>query len=188
MFEDYKLKPSVVIAYTGDGKGKTSASLGLVVRALGAGHTVAYIQFLKAWEVSEHKFLHTIQKTYKSKLKFIKGGKGFYKAGPLTAKGVTPMEHKQAAKETYKLALAAVKSGKYQLVVCDEIANTIHDGLLSVSAVKKLITSRSESTSLCLTGRYFPKDLLKYVDIATEMKKIKHHYDKKFLANVGIDY
>ena len=188
MFEDYKKKPSVVIVYTGDGKGKTSASLGLAVRALGAGYSVAYIQFLKAWEVSEHKFLRAIQTIYKSKLKFIKGGKGFYKAGELSAKGVTAKEHITAGKKTYEKAVTAARSGKYQLVVCDEISNAIHDGLITEKDLKKLITSRHSSTSLCLTGRHFPKQLLKYVDIATEMSKIKHHYDDKFLANEGIDY
>jgi ATP:corrinoid adenosyltransferase len=64
----------------------------------------------------------------------------------------------------------------------------VHDGLMSVDELKKLLTNRSPQTSLCLTGRNFPKSLLPLVDIATEMKKLKHHFDNKFLANKGIDF
>jgi cob(I)alamin adenosyltransferase len=73
-------------------------------------------------------------------------------------------------------------------VVCDEINNALHDGLLSEEQVRELITARAPKTSLCLTGRNFPDALLELVDIATEMKKIKHHFDDKFLANKGIDF
>ncbi|HRV75839.1 MAG TPA: cob(I)yrinic acid a,c-diamide adenosyltransferase, partial [Candidatus Saccharimonadales bacterium] len=100
MFEDYKTKDSVVIVYTGDSKGKTSASLGLMLRALGADMRVAYVQFIKYWEVSEHKAITELEKVYKSKLKFIKGGKGFYNAGDLSAKNVSEDEHKYAAIDT----------------------------------------------------------------------------------------
>jgi cob(I)alamin adenosyltransferase len=64
----------------------------------------------------------------------------------------------------------------------------VHDGLLTKQQLKTLITSRSKGTSLCFTGRDFPKELLKEVDIATNMTKLKHHFDDKFLANKGIDF
>lgn len=187
-FEDFKTKDNVVIVYTGDGKGKTSASLGLMVRALGADWKVAYIQFVKFWEVNEHKFIASIQKTYGDKLYFYKGGKGFYNAGDLSAKNVTDDQHIKAAKDTYKIALDLVKSGDYDLVICDEINNAVNDGLLKKSDLKTLITARAGGTSLCLTGRNFPKEYIEYTDIATEMTKLKHHFDDKFLANPGIDY
>jgi len=187
-FEDYKTKESVVIVYTGDSKGKTSASLGLLTRALGTRWKVAFIQFIKYWGVGEHVFLRDIQPIYKDQLYFYKGGKGFYNAGDLSPQSVTPEQHKQAALHTYDEALAAVRSGDYDLVICDEINNAVHDGLLDQSQLETLITGRAPKTSLCLTGRNFPKELLKYVDIATEMKKIKHHFDDKFQANKGIDF
>lgn len=187
-FEDFKTKESVVVVYTGNGKGKTSASLGLMVRALGADWKVAYIQFVKFWEVNEHKFIADAQKIYKSKLFFYKGGKGFYHAGDLSAKGISDDQHLKAAQETYNIALNLVKSGDYDLVICDEINNAVHDGLLKKSDLKKLITSRAHRTSLCLTGRNFPPKYLEYADIATEMTKLKHHFDQKYLANPGIDY
>ncbi len=187
-FEDFKTKDSVTVVYTGDSKGKTSASLGLMVRALGNRWKVAYIQFIKYWSVSEHVFIRDVQDVYEDDLFFYKGGKGFYDAGELSEQGISEEQHKQAAKETYDTALECASSGDYNLVVCDEINNAVHDGLLSVDQLKQLLTSKHEKTSLCLTGRNFPKELLDHVDIATEMKKIKHHFDDKYLANKGIDY
>jgi cob(I)alamin adenosyltransferase len=187
-FEDFKQKESVVVVYTGESKGKTSASMGLMTRALGTDWSVAFIQFIKHWEVGEHRFIAKIQPLYKDKLYFYKGGKGFYAAGDLSAKGVSEAEHKQAAQETYDEAYKAATSGKFDLVICDEINNAINDGLLSVKQVEKLLKKKAPNTSLCLTGRNFPDELLKYADIATNMTKIKHHFDDKFLANKGIDY
>lgn len=187
-FEDYKQKDSVTVVYTGDGKGKTSASIGLMARALGTGWTVAYIQFIKHWKVGEHDFIDMIQPVFGKKLFFYKGGKGFYNAGNISAKDVTPAEHKQAAKDTYIKAYELATSGKFDFVICDEINNSVHDGLLTKKDLKNLITKKHAKTSLCLTGRNFPPDLVLHVDIATNMSKLKHHFDDKFLANQGIDY
>jgi len=187
-FEDFKTKDSVVIIYTGEGKGKTSASVGLMARALGTDWRVAYVQFIKHWNVGEHDFIAKIQDVFGDKLLFYKGGKGFFDAGDISAKGVSKEEHQQAATKTYDIALESVTSGKFDLVICDEINNAVHDGLLKESDVKKLIQKRAKKTSLCLTGRDFPDNLVNLTDIATNMTKLKHHYDDKFLANKGIDY
>ncbi len=187
-FEDYKQKQAVVVVYTGEGKGKTSASMGLMTRALGTSWKVAFIQFIKHWEVGEHRFIAQVKPIFKNKLYFYKGGMGFYNAGDLSAKGVTEEQHKQAAKETYDEAMSAASSGKFDLVICDEINNAVNNGLLTKNQLKTLIKKRSPKTSLCLTGRNFPEELLPLTDIATNMTKIKHHFDEKFLANKGIDY
>jgi len=187
-FEDYKTKQSVVIVYTGESKGKTSAGLGLLVRALGNRWNVAFIQFIKYWGVGEHVFIRDIQPLFEDQLYFYKGGKGFYKAGDLSAEFVSEAQHKQAADETYLEALQAASSGQFQLVICDEINNAVHDGLLSVKQLKTLIEKRAPGTSLCLTGRNFPEELLGRADIVTHMTKVKHHFDDKFLANKGIDF
>lgn len=187
-FEDYKQKKSVVVVYTGESKGKTSASIGLMCRALGRGQKVAYIQFIKHWEVGEHTFIHKIEPLFGDNLYFYKGGKGFYNAGDLSEAGITEEKHKTAAQDTLKVTIEAAKSGNYDVVICDEINNAVHDGLLQESELKKLLNEHHEKTSLCLTGRNFPESLLKFVDIATDMTKIKHHFDDKFLANKGIDY
>ena len=187
-FEDFKTKESVVVVYTGDSKGKTSASVGLMARALGNRWKVAYIQFIKYWGVGEHVFIRDIMPIYEENLFFYKGGKGFYNAGDLSEQHVTDEQHKAAAAETYEVALSCVTSGEYNLVICDEINNAVHDGLLSEKQLADLLDKRAPKTSLCVTGRNFPHSLLPKVDIATEMHKIKHHFDDKYLANKGIDF
>lgn len=187
-FDDYQTKASVVVAYTGEGKGKTSASLGLMARALGNRWNVAFVQFIKYWGVGEHVFIRDIMPVYEDQLFFYKGGKGFYKAGELSEHHITDEQHKKAAADTYKVALDCVTSGAYDLVICDEINNAVHDGLISQQQLADLIKRRASNTSLCLTGRDFPSKLLADVDIATNMTKLKHHFDDKFLANKGIDY
>jgi cob(I)alamin adenosyltransferase len=187
-FEDFKTKDSVVVVYTGEGKGKTSASLGLMVRALGNHWRVAYIQFIKHWGVGEHVFIRDIQPVFGDDLLFYKGGKGFYDAGDISAADITAEQHAQAAQETYDVARDCITSGKYDLVICDEINNAVHDGLLTQADLANLIATKGDKVSLCLTGRNFPDELLPKVDIATDMTKIKHHFDDKYLANKGIDY
>lgn len=187
-FEDYSKKDAVVLVYTGNGKGKTSAAVGLLARALGRGWRVAFVQFIKTWPTGEHEFIDRIQPTFKDKLTFYKGGKGFYNAGDLSEADVSQDDHAKAAKATFDFALQCASSGNYDLVICDEISNAVHDGLLEQPDLEKLLKSRAGKTSLCLTGRSFPEELLDQVDIATSMRKIKHHFDDKFLANEGIDY
>jgi len=188
MFEDFKSKDSVTIVYTGEGKGKTSAALGLLGRALGSGMKCAFIQFIKYWDVGEHKFLQQIASVYGQNLTFYKGGVGFYNAKEMSAKGISEDEHKDVAQKTYSFALECTEEGNYDLVICDEINNAVNEKLLSVKQLELLIKNKHKKTSLCLTGRDFPEKLLEYVDIATEMKKLKHHFDEQFLANKGIDY
>lgn len=182
-----KQKDRVIVVYTGEGKGKTSASLGLTMRALGAGHRVAFVQFIKLWDVSEHTFIQTIMPLYEKQFDFYKGGLGFFEAGDLSS-AATEAEHKAHAQATFDFAYAAATSGDYQLVVCDEINNAVADGLITQSNLERLLKDAHRSTSLCLSGRSFPEYLLPLVDIATEMTKLKHHYDDGFIANKGIDY
>lgn len=188
VFEDFKTKDSVVIVYTGESKGKTSAGIGLMARALGNRWNVAFIQFIKYWGVGEHVFIRDIMPLFADQLHFYKGGKGFYNAGDISAEFVNEEQHKKAAFETYKEALRCATNGEYDLVICDEINNAVHDGLLSKQKLVDLLERRSPRTSLCLTGRNFPESLLDRVDIATDMTKIKHHFDDKYLANKGIDF
>jgi cob(I)alamin adenosyltransferase len=187
-FEDFKTKGSVVVVYTGDSKGKTSASIGLMARALGNDWNVAFIQFVKHWEVGEHAFIRKIMPLFDNQLYFYKGGKGFYNAGNLSAKSVSDDQHKQAAQETFAEAMQAATGGQYDLVICDEINNAVNDGLLAKTQLQELLEKRAPKTSVCLTGRNFPRELLALTDIVTDMSKIKHHFDEKFLANKGIDF
>ncbi len=187
-FEDFQTKQSVVIVYTGEGKGKTSAALGLMGRALGNRMKVAFIQFIKHWPVSEHIFIRDISSIYKDNLFFYKGGKGFYQAGELSDHKISKNEHLKSAQKTYKIAQKLSSSGEYDLVICDEINNAVHDGLLSNKELKQLIVLKAKNTSLCLTGRNFPEEFKDLVDILSNIHKEKHHFDNKFLANKGIDF
>ena len=126
-FDDFNKKDSVIVVYTGDGKGKTSAGLGMLTRALGTGWKVAFVQFIKSWEVGEHRFIKSIMPVYADKLDFYKGGLGFFNAGEISS-DATDVEHKQSARKTFEFAYAAAISGDYQLVICDEINNAVSDG------------------------------------------------------------
>lgn len=184
---EFVKKDSVIVVFTGESKGKTSAGLGLMIRALGAGHKVAFIQFIKSWEVSEHKFIKSIAPIYGDNLTFYKGGLGFFEAGKLSS-DASKVDHIAEAKKTFMFALDSVESGEYELVICDEINNAVHDGLLDIDSLAQLIEKRSPKTSLCLTGRNFPDSLVSKVDIVTDMTKIKHHFDQGVIANEGVDY
>jgi len=156
-------------------------------RALGTGWKVAFVQFIKLWDVGEHQFIRDIMPVYEDKLDFYKGGLGFYDAGDISS-NASKDDHKMYARMTYDFALEAASSGRYQLVICDEINNALHDGLLDEHDITALLERKHPHTSLCLSGRDFPEALLAHVDIATNMTKLKHHFDDKFLANKGIDY
>lgn len=187
-------KPSVVLVYTGDGKGKTSAAIGLAVRALGAGKRVAFIQFIKSWEVSEHKFFAKIQPLFGDQFVFFKGGKGFVNLGDHSAQDkksgaeISLAEHQKAAQKTFQFAINCVSSGEFDLVICDEINNALAENLLTLDDFRELLDRRNARTSLCLTGRNWPQMFNDRADIITNMTKIKHHFDDGFFANEGIDY
>jgi len=179
---------SPVIAYTGDGKGKTSAGIGLVCRALGAGKKVAFIQFIKQWRVSEDEFFDAVAPVFGENLTLYKGGLGFFEAGAMSAKGVSKAEHVTMARKTYDYVLREAVSGDYDVSGCDEINNAVHDGLLSIRDIDELIEKRSSKTTLCLTGRNFPAKLKAKADIISDIQKVKHHYDDGAIAQKGLDY
>ena len=180
-----KQKTSTTIVYTGNGKGKTSAALGLLLRALGAGHKVALIQFIKSWETSEDQSIDKFADIYPKQLFHYKGGLGFYYGDDGTDETES---HQSAASKTYKKAYSLATSGKYDLVICDELNNAVKDGLLEANCIERLLLDHHENTSICISGRGFPRHLLPLVDIATEMRKVRHHYDDGFLASPGIDF
>lgn len=171
----------LVIVYTGEGKGKTTASLGLVLRAVGYKKKVLIIQFGKIWFTGE---LEGIKKL-KPYVKIVQGGKGFVKI--LNDK--LPLEdHKKAAEETFELLSTEVNSGNWDLIVADEIIGTTVGGLLNWDQVLDLVKNKPEKLDLVLTGRHAPQSLIDLADLATEMKALKHPFDQGFLAKVGIDY
>lgn len=169
----------LVQIFTGDGKGKTSAALGEIIRALGQGLRVYIVHFMKGYySYGERGIL--------SKLPNIKmasfGEKEF----------VDPTNIKPDEKEQARLALAAAReavfSGSYDLVVMDEINIAAAWKLIELDEVVKLIRDKPQNVELVLTGRGADAKLIELADLVTEMVKVKHPYDKGIEARRGIDY
>lgn len=183
----------LVYIFTGEGKGKTSAALGMTLRAVLADMKVAWIAWYKdpSWKVSEYEAPHLLGKN----LSMYIGGKGFDLSGQKTKPvntGVvvdksTPEGHKQAAAESLSLAQRILKAQKTDLIICDELAQAAGDGLVEVSDVVDLIKMRGK-THLVLTGRRCPEALINLADTVTEMKKLKHAYDQGIPAVKGLDF
>ncbi len=188
-----------VQVYTGDGKGKTTAAIGLTIRALGAGKKVFFLQFMKAKVYSEHKILPGISPN----LTLETLGKPFFvvKEGSMPEEelakwrdkvvifppGQPPREYVELMERGIKMAKEALTSGEYQLVVLDEINVALHFGLISWDQVKDLIDSKRDDVELVLTGRGATPELIEKADLVTEMKEIKHYYTKGVEARIGIE-
>jgi cob(I)alamin adenosyltransferase len=172
----------LVIMYTGDGKGKTTAAMGLALRAAGYGKKVLVIQFVKTWFTGEKGGFEHLPN-----VEFIQAGKGFYK---ILGDDLPPDEHSEAAMEALELAQAKMASDEYDVVVLDEIIGSVTGGLLPLDAVLKLVDTKPKRLDLVLTG-HKGKDLptlMERADLITEMVKIKHPYDSGFIAKKTIDY
>ncbi len=189
----------MILVFTGNGKGKTTAALGQAIRALGQGKKVLIIQFIKGpWKSGEDIFARKLRTTdYKHKLQIIKTGKGFVK---ILGDKLPLKDHQKAAREGLKIAEQKIKSKKYDLIILDEINNTIDLKLVSAKDVLKILkpirvnprsNQRKSATSpdVILTGRNAPKSFIKIADLVTEMKEIKHPFQKnKKSARAGIDF
>ncbi len=181
-----KNKKGLVIVYTGDGKGKTSAALGNVFRALGHGWKVLVIQFFKGdWPVV---FGELESAKRHPDLEILQLGKGFVK---IMGDKKPFKDHQIAAAEAVKLAKEKIFSGTYDLVVLDEVNYAIDYldiRLVALNDLIEIIEKKPEHTHLILTGRNAKKEIIDRADLVTEMKEIKHPYQKGIQAQKGIDY
>ena len=174
-------KNGITILYTGEGKGKTTAALGLVLRAVGYKKKVFIVQFGKVWFTGE---LEGVKKL-KPYVKMIQGGKGFVK---IFDDNYPFEEHVKAANDTFDYLYKEVTSDKWDLVMADEIIGAVAGKLLKQSQVEKLIKDKPKRLDLVITGHHAKKSLIKKVDLATEMMPLKHPFEKGFLAKPGVDY
>lgn len=162
--------------YTGNGKGKTTCALGLSLRAVCAGKKVFFGQFIKGMKYSELdaiKFLPNFEmKQY--------GRDCFIKKEPTK-------EDIKMAKEALEEIGEVLKSGEYDIVVMDEINIATYYKLVSVEDILKKIEDRAKHVEVIITGRYASEDIIKKADLVTEMKEIKHYYQKGVQARVGIE-
>ena len=183
--------------YTGDGKGKTTAAIGLSVRAVGAGKKVCFIQFMKSMAYAEQKILQQLPG-----LKLITLGKPYFiaKEGMLTdeeikawgpALRVYPAKH--PPEEYRKMILQGVEdavkavSGGYDLVVLDEYNMAYWYDLATEEDTKRILAARNPNCELIFTGRNAPAIILDAADLITEMKKIRHYYDRGVECRKGIE-
>ena len=171
----------LVILYTGEGKGKTTAALGLVLRASGYKKKCLIVQFGKTWFTGE---LVGIKKLAPY-VKIIQGGKGFL---DILGSKVSKEEHKKAAAEAFKILYKEVISDKWDIVVADEIVGASASGVLTLNLVVKLIKNKPDGLDLVLTGHHASKKLIEMADLVTEMQEIKHPFQKGILAKKGLDF
>lgn len=165
--------------FTGNGRGKTSAALGNILRASGYGLKVFVVFFMKGeHKLGEYKMLTELKNVDWE----IYGRSNFLGPSDITD------EDKENARKAYESALKAARSGDYDLVVTDEINTASHWGLTSVGDVLELMNKRAVNTELILTGRYADKKLIKAADQVTEMLNIKHAFDKGLKPRKGIDF
>lgn len=176
--QDKKFKGCIQI-YTGNGKGKTTAALGLALRAAGHGLKTYFCQFLKGQDYGE---LSAIQKL--SSLITIEqfGRKGFIH--------VTKNPDKEdivRARQGLRICYKKMKSRKYRIIVLDEVNVAVHFNLFAEKEIHDFMDEKPEEIELILTGRYAPKSFIERADLVTEMKEIKHYYKKGIQARKGIE-
>lgn len=173
----------LVIVNTGGGKGKTTAALGLALRAAGHGLRVLILQFIKdAWKTGESK----IMKRLEPEIEMEQLGKGFIKIedGRLQ---ITDKDRKNA-ELSLQYAKEKINSGKYDMIILDEINNIMSYGLVDAREVIDLINKRPKGLDLVLTGRGAPDQLIDIADTVSEIREIKHAYNKGIKAKKGIEY
>jgi cob(I)alamin adenosyltransferase len=171
----------LTIVYTGEGKGKTTAAMGLAVRAAGYGLRVGIIQFVKVWFTGEKKTFEDLG------VDFWQMGQGFYQ---ILGDTQDPEIHKQAATEALARAAEVMESGSYDVLILDEIIGSEVGDLLEPGSIMGLLAKKPKKLDVVLTGRHADtvEGLVEAADLVTEMKNIKHPYDAGLLAKKGIDY
>ena len=176
------MSKGLTIVYTGKGKGKTTAALGLALRATGYDKKICMIQFIKgSWHYGEMDSTKKLEPGFE----MVAVGKGF--VGIIDDK--SPKEdHEKVAKEAIRISNEKIQSGKYDIVILDEINYAVNLDLISVADVLKLIKSKPDVLDLVLTGNYAKDEIIEIADLVTEMKEIKHPFQKGIKARKGIDF
>lgn len=174
-------KRGLIIVYTGDGKGKTTAALGLAVRAVGAGLRVRMLQFIKGdWKPGELKGAKLLAPTFSME----QLGIGF-----VTYKPKRPFEeHVEAARKAWEQTKIEMASGQQDVLILDEINNAFRFNLLPVAEVVEALRAKPEVLHVVLTGRGAPPEIIALADLVTEMKALKHPYEQGIPAQRGIDF
>lgn len=188
----------MLIVFTGNGKGKTTAALGVALRSLGWGERVAIIQFIKGnKETGEWKFIKEIASLSHCFIvdicQLLDSGK--YSITETEIIDVKNKEYKKSCEKAWEFAKETILNKEHDLIILDEINNALHYDLLDKKDVLNFIRNYSDKNSdsdsdidIVLTGRYASEDLINLSDLTTEMKEIKHPFQKGRIAKKGIDY
>jgi cob(I)alamin adenosyltransferase len=179
MKEKKKAEGGLLLVYTGNGKGKSTSAFGTVIRALGWGHSVAVVQYIKGtWKTGEREFF----KRFPDLLTWHAMGEGF------TWDTQDRQRDRDAAEAAWAKSRAFLESGDYDLVLLDEINIALRYDQLSVEAVLEGVKARHPRTSVILTGRDAKPELLEIADLVTEMKQVRHPFEQGIKAKQGIDF
>ncbi len=175
-------KKGLLLVYTGNGKGKTTAALGLCVRAVGYKWNICLVQFVKgSWKYGELKGIKELEPWVESHVV----GEGF--VGIIDDTKDIKV-HQQAAREGLALAVEKMRSGKFPLVILDELSVALSLNLVNREEVEALLEAKDEEQNLVITGRDAPDWLIERADLVTEMKEIKHPFQAGIEAQKGIDW
>jgi cob(I)alamin adenosyltransferase len=175
-------KDGLVIVYTGNGKGKTTAALGLALRAIGYEHKVCMLQFIKgSWHYGEMNSSKKLEPDFE----LIAVGKGF--VGILDDNSPRE-EHEKYATEALRICREKIFSEKYNVVILDEVNYAINLGLINVQEIIKIIKEKPANLDLVLTGNHVKEEIIELADLVTEMKEIKHPFKSGIKAKKGIDF
>jgi cob(I)alamin adenosyltransferase len=179
-----RLKRGAFQIYTGEGKGKSTASMGLMLRALGCGFRVYYLRMMKPrWKTGELAILPTLHPnlTYRN-----------VEQDWILSRSKHIPEHVEAMRAALVKEMDALEGvltgGEYDLVIVDEINYCLHRGLIDLDRAVSLVGKRPENVELVFTGRYAPEELIALAGVVTEMRKIKHHFDQGVEARRGIEF
>jgi len=175
-------KAGLVIIFTGDGKGKTTAALGICLRAVGHGLKAVIVQFIKgSWKYGE---LEAIKK-FSPNIEIYQKGLGYV---GIKGDRYDRSEHIKAASKALEFARELMLSGKYDILILDELNLAVSLKLLDIEDILKFIEQKPEKMDIVITGRNADEKLIEKADLVTEMKEIKHPFQKGVMARKGIDY
>jgi cob(I)alamin adenosyltransferase len=170
--------PGLLLVYTGQGKGKTTAALGLAFRALGRNLRVAVVQFIKGkWKTGERLFAETIPN-----LTFLVMGRGF------TWESDDISRDRAAAEAAWREAAALIAAGEHAVVILDELTYVLNYGFVPVADVLDALRDRPAHVHVVITGRNAPEPLLELADLVTDMRNVKHPFDHGRKAQIGVDF
>lgn len=174
-------RQGLLIVHTGNGKGKTTAALGLALRAWGHGLKILILQFIKgSWKYGELKSIEQLAPN----LMLRQMGEGFVKNSVDDKKE----KHCEAAKEALDVAKQEMNAGKWDMIILDEINYAVKFGLISLEDVLAFISQKPDEMHLVMTGRDAKEEIIAQADLVTEMKEIKHPYQKGIKAQQGVEF